>query len=136
MTMRHALPFLLFVALPTWSNSLGDTLTPDALLQSAAKMDGKTVTVRGEVTDFKQKTSRKGNHYFTFRLATKDKDQPINVYGRGILEPAPKPKAKVEVLGKFAVEKKMPTFTVKNEIDVSGKTDDDKPGVKLLGNGK
>lgn len=109
------------------------TLSTDALIKDADKHDGKKVTVKGEVLDFEQKTSRAGNPYFVFKLKTKVKETPVNVYGRGTLEPAIKDKDTVEITGTFRKEKKVSTFTVKNEVDVTPEKKGDKPLVKVLG---
>lgn len=127
----HTIPVLALLVVGT-AIAQNSVLSPDAVVKDAAKYDGKTITVRGQVLDFKQKTSKKGNPYFVFKLATQDKANAFNVYGHGTLEPALKEKAKVEVTGKFAKEKTVSTFTIKNEIDVSGKDKDSKPGVKVL----
>lgn len=112
-----------------------EVLTSDALVKDAEKYDGKVVTVRGEVVDFEQKTSQKGNDYFVFRLKTQTKEKPLNVFGHGKLEPTLKDKMNVEITGKFLREKKVTTFTVKNEVDISAKRGE-KPVVKVLDNKK
>ena len=111
--------------------SSADKVSPDQLVKDAAKYDGKEVVVKGTVIDFKQKTSKKGNPYFVFKISTKVKDSPLNVYGRGTLEPALTDKDTVEVTGTFVKEKKISTFTIKNEIDCSGK-DGEKPQIKTI----
>ncbi len=126
-----------FFALAIVATSLAaGVLTADGLLKDADKHDGKVVTVKGSVLDFKQKTSKKGNPYFTFKLATKSKENPLNVYGQGTLNLELKDKAKVEITGKFVKEKTVGNATYKNEVDVTAKSKDDKPGVKLIEAGK
>jgi hypothetical protein len=103
------------------------------LLKETDKHDNKVVTVTGEVDEFRQRTARSGNEYYTFKLVTGDDE--ANVYGRGKLENPPKNGEKVEVIGLFRKEKKVQDFTVKNEIDVSKNDRDRKTkdfGVKVL----
>jgi len=113
---RFTLPI---VALALASLALAAALSPSAVLKDAEKLDGKEVTVRGKVADFKQKTSRAGKPYFTFKL--KEKDAEINVYGQGKLDPALKNDEQAEVAGIFRKLKELQTFSVKNEVDVSAK---------------
>lgn len=108
-----------------------DALTVGALLKDADKYDGKAVTVTGKVLEFKQKTSRAGNQYFTLILKGDKKDADLNVYGRGKLEPAPAKDNQVEVSGVYRKEKKVTTFTVKNEVDISP-VEGKKYGLKIV----
>jgi cytochrome c-type biogenesis protein CcmE len=104
-----------------------------ALLKDADKYDGKAITLTGTVADFKQKTSKRGNDYFTFKL--KDKSEVVNIYGQGKLEKAPKDGDKVEVTGRYAKEKKQGDVTFKNELNVTvdkSKEDTKNFGVKIL----
>ena len=103
-----------------------DTLTVASLLKNADKYDGKAVTVTGKVLEFKQKTSRAGNAYFTLKLKG-----DLNVYGHGKLDPAPAKNDKVEASGMYRKEKKLADFTVKNEVDVSP-VEGKKFGLKIL----
>ncbi len=108
------------------------------LLKDGAKYDKKVVVVTGKVDDFKAKTSKAGNDYFTFTLL--DGKDEAHVYGFGKLSPEPKDGDKVKVTGKFRISKVLKGGEVKNEIDVSapkgaGKTDAPsgaKPGVEFL----
>lgn len=100
-----------------------DKMTVKELLADAKKFDGKPVTVSGLVDEFKQKTSKKGNDYFTFKLIDKgDKKKIVNLYGQG------KPKVEVKdgqllsVTGDYRLEKKVGTLTFKNEIQVKPDT--------------
>ena len=110
-----------------------DKATVAELLNDPAKFDGKVLTVTGKAKNFKAKTSKAGNNYFTFQI--EEKGKTINVYGRGELAKAPKDGEKVEATGKFAKEKDMKSFTVKNELDVSkvsGEKGSETNGVRLL----
>lgn len=108
-----------------------EALTVPALLKDADKHDGKGVTVAGKVLEFKQKTSRAGNEYWTLKLKGDKKDENLNVYGRGKLDPAPKKDDKVEVNGVYRKEKKLADFTVKNEVDTSP-VEGKKYGLKIV----
>ncbi|HMS54273.1 MAG TPA: hypothetical protein PKA27_02640 [Fimbriimonadaceae bacterium] len=110
-------------------------ISADDLIKDAAKLDTKVVTVKGTVAEFKQKTSRKGNPYYTFTLKTKVKETPVNVYGRGTLEKPLKDGSKVEITGTFRKEKEVSGFTVKNEVDVTPK-EGEKPKIKVTEPGK
>lgn len=108
-----------------------DALTVASLLKNADKYDGKGVTVGGKVLEFKQKTSRAGNEYWTLTLKGDKKDADLNVYGRGKLDPAPAKDDKVEASGVYRKEKKVTTFTVKNEVDTSP-VEGKKYGLKIV----
>lgn len=104
--------------------------TVSELLSDGKKYDGKTVSTSGVVAEFKQKTSKAGNKYFTFALKQGEKSS-VNVYSRGEADADLKDGVKVGVIGVFRVEKKVQDFTVKNEIDAS-KVKDKENGVKVL----
>lgn len=108
----------MMVALAAASVFAVQNLTVEDVLAKAADHNDKTVTVKGKVADFKQKTSRAGNAYFTFKLKGA-KDEPINVYSRGTSEKEYKDNDVVIVTGIFRKEKKVQDFTVKNEIDAT-----------------
>lgn len=117
--MTHRLRTLFFgfalIALPALA---GQALTVEDVLAKAAELHEKPVTATGKVLSFKQKTSKAGNAYFTFKLKGA-KDEPLNVYSRGKSEKQWKDGDAVVVSGIFFKEKKLPTFTSKNEIDAS-----------------
>lgn len=105
----------------------------DELFKETKKFDGKVIETSGEVADFKQKTSRAGNKYFTFSLIAGEKVK-VSVYSQGEADTAIKDGAKVKVVGIFREEKKVQDFVVKNEIDATKKKD--KPnGVSILPKG-
>lgn len=91
------------------------------VLKSPAKYDGKAISVKGVVADFKAKTSKAGNDYYVFDLV--DGKESLAVYGQGKLEKAPKDGDKVTVTGKYARERKVGGRTFKNEIDTSVRLD-------------
>lgn len=111
-----------------------DALTVDSLLKDKEKYNEKAVTVKGLVSEYKQRESRLGNPYLTFKL--KGENSVANVYMRGKLDgdKAPKDGDEVEVMGVYRKEKKVnDSFTTKDEIDVSKDADkpDQKYGVKI-----
>jgi cytochrome c-type biogenesis protein CcmE len=112
-------PFLSFTLIAAFVVALAGDLTPEALLKAADKHDGKEVQLVGNIDKLERKTSRAGNKYFVFQL--KGDKEFVNVYGRGELAEEWKNGAKAVVSGIFRKEKKLPNFTVKNEVDVSAK---------------
>jgi cytochrome c-type biogenesis protein CcmE len=112
-------PFLSFTLIAAFVVALAGDLTPEALLKAADKHDGKEVQLVGKIDKLERKTSRAGNKYFVFQL--KGDKEFVNVYGRGELAEEWKNGAKAVVSGIFRKEKKLPNFTVKNEVDVSAK---------------
>jgi Cu/Zn superoxide dismutase len=132
--MKTALKALLVVALVQFALAAANE-TVEAITKDPSKFDKKEVKVVGKVEDFKQKTSRKGNHYFTFKVVSVEKkDEALNVYSQGKMEPELKDGDKVEVWGVFRQEKKVQDFTVKNEIDATTLEEKGKKkfGVKLI----
>lgn len=103
--------------------------TPGALKAEGKKFDGKLVQASGTVSHFKAKTSKAGNPYFTFDLS--DAKGKVEVYGRGKLKVMVKDGSKVQATGTFVLKKEMKSFTIENEIDVTGKGSAE-PGVKLV----
>jgi len=104
---------------------------PD-ILKDADKYDKKVVKTTGKLKDFKARTSKAGNDYMTFDLV--DGSSVLKGYAHGKMEL--KDGDKVEIEGKFVKEKVMfkgkpNEFTVKNEVDCSGKKDES-PKIKLL----
>lgn len=121
--LRPILAFALFLSIASGAPvaQLAETtteLTVDQVLHDADKYDkAESVTVKGTVVEFVQKTSRLGNPYFTFKLKG-DKGE-LNVYARGKADEKVKDKAKVVVTGKFRKSKQLADFTVKNEVDAT-----------------
>lgn len=106
-------------------------LTVDAVVKNRDKHDGKTITAKGEVSDFRERTSRAGNKYTTFVL--KGENSTLNVYSRGALEKGPKNGDNIEVTGQFRKEKKVnENFTVRNEVDISKSRTNEKNGFKII----
>jgi hypothetical protein len=120
---------LAVVLLPVLGFAAAEKASVADLLKDAKKLDQKEVEVKGSLREFKQRTSKIGNKYFTFRL--KDGDQSVNVFSRGALETPPKDGAKVTVVGIYRAENKVGDNVFKNEIDCSPK-EGKKFGVKEL----
>ncbi len=107
-----ALAALILLAQPL---SAQQQVTVQALLSEGKKYDGKQVVVVGVVRDLKEKVSRRGNHYYTFKLGEGEQTVSVFSYGR----PTMKDGDRVRVTGKFAVEKRVGYATYRNEIDVT-----------------
>lgn len=106
-----------------------DVLTVDKLLKDRDDHDGKDVVVTGKVADFRERESRAGNKYTTFKIQGENKI--ASVYVQGVLDPTPKNGDTVEVSAVFRKEKKVnDNFTVKDELDATKKANK-KYGVKI-----
>lgn len=103
------------------------------LAKDPKKYDGKVLETSGEVAEFKQKTSRAGNKYFTFTLVQGDKAK-VHVYSQGEAAKEVKDGATVKVTGIYRLEKKLGTMTFKNEIDAT-KAKDKPNGIEVLPKG-
>lgn len=112
--LRTSFAFLLLLATAAFA---GEQLTVEALLKNAKTHDGKAVTVIGTVTDYKEKTSKRGNPYVTFKL--KGTKEVAAIYLQGRLKKACKNGDTVIVEGKFVREKKVGDVVYKNEIDAT-----------------
>lgn len=126
---RKFASIVLFVGIVAATAFAIDKLSPSKLLKEADKHDGKEVLVAGKVSQFEQKTSRRGNKYFLFQI--KEGSDVVNVYSQGDMKPELKDGDKVEVRGVFRKEKKVQTFTVNNEVDAT-KVKDKEYGVKKV----
>ena len=92
-----------------------EQVTVQALLNEGKKYDGKQVVLVGIVRDLKEKVSRKGNPYYTFKIG--EGKQTVNIFSYG--KATVKEGDKVRVTGKFTVEKRVAYATYRNEIDVT-----------------
>jgi hypothetical protein len=110
----------------------GEKISVSDFLKKVDTYDHKVVTIAGKADNFKAKTSKKGNAYFTFRILGNTEDEKVYVFSQGKLDKELKDGTKVEVTGKFEKEKKVGTLTFKNEIDIS-KDDRDAKGTKDFG---
>ncbi len=112
--MRYA-RFVLFVLVLTAFAWAQEQVTVQALLNNGKQYDGKQVVLVGTVRELKEKVSKKGNPYFTFKIG--EGKQSISIFGYG--KANVKEGDRVRVTGKFAVEKRVAYATYRNEIDVS-----------------
>ncbi len=125
--MKKFLTFSLFASLAFLAIAAEEALTVKTLLLKADANDGKPVFLTGKISEFEQKTSKKGNLYFVFKV--KEDDKTINGFSHGEQKPPLKVGDKVEVRGIFRKSKQVGELTFKNEIDVS-EVKDKKFGVK------
>lgn len=86
-----------------------------ALLTNGKAYDGKQVVLVGVVRDLKEKVSRKGNPYYTFKIGDEKGMVSVFSYGKAPVREGDK----VRVTGKFTVEKRVAYATYRNEIDVT-----------------
>ncbi len=113
---RFVLPTLALLSAVAFA---ADKLTVKELQAETKKFDGKEVAVTGNVESFKQKVSRAGNDYFTFKLVDKDdKKKLVNVFGHEKPKETLKDGQTLTVTGTFRLEKKVGDNTFKNEIQV------------------
>jgi cytochrome c-type biogenesis protein CcmE len=118
--MRRLLvfPLLILMAIAVAQTSAPPTVTVDDVLGDIERFDKQgIVAVKGVVSDFVQKTSARGNKYFTFKL--KGGKGELNVFSNGEAPAELKNKAEVVATGIFRKTKKLAEFEVKNEIDAS-----------------
>jgi len=85
--------------------------TPGGILASPDRFDGRAVTVRGTITNFRETVSRRGNPYYTLDLS--DATGAIHVFSFG---KAPCRSGAAIVEGTFARVKKVSGRTFYNEI--------------------
>jgi len=98
--------------------------------KKAKEFDGKLVNVIGVVKSYQAKTSKGGSKYTIFDL-TAGKGS-VKIYVHGSLAPDPKNGDRVQVVGTYAVERKVGANTFKNEIDATPKAGDKLSEVKIL----
>lgn len=110
---------LVFVSMLAAVAFAGEKISVSDFLNKVDSYDHKVVTVIGKTANFKAKTSKKGNAYFTFQILGQTKDEKVYVFSQGKMEKELKDGTKVEVTGKFEKERKVGTSTFKNEIDIS-----------------
>ena len=115
--MKKILTLSLLTSLAIIALATEEALTVKSLLLTADANDGKAVFLAGKISEFEQKTSKKGNLYFVFKV--KEDDKTINGFSHGEQKPPLKVGDKVEVRGIFRKSKQVGELTFKNEIDVS-----------------
>jgi DNA polymerase III alpha subunit len=92
-----------------------EQVTVQQLLSDGKKYDGKQVVLVGVVHDLKEKVSKKGNAYYTFKIGEGKQTVSVFSYGKATVKEGDK----VRVTGKFAVEKRVAYAVYRNEIDVT-----------------
>ena len=115
--LRAILAVILFLLLIiTTANAQAIKTTVVDILSNPDKFDGKMVQAEGKVTILKAKVSKKGNPYFTFKLA--DGDKSLSIFNFGT--PSIKEGDSVKVMGRYQKVKLVGRYTFYNEIDASG----------------
>ena len=89
--------------------------TVAAILKEPDRFHKKLVQVEGKISDYKEKTSRAGNAYTTFKLEQGEQKITVFSYGHLNLQNGDE----VVVVGRFYKEKRVGRATFKNEIDAS-----------------
>lgn len=111
--MRQALQALGLAMLLLTAASLRaqQQVTVQALLTDGKRYDGKQVVLVGVVRGLKEKVSRRGNHYYTFKIGEGNQMVSVFSYGKATVKEGDR----VRVTGKFAVEKRVGYATYRNE---------------------
>ncbi len=91
-----------------------ENATVSSITADSSKFDGKVVCVQGSVSKLKFKTSKRGNAYTTFSLYDEN-GKSLSVFSFGSL--SVKEGDKVNVTGRYEVEKRVGRYTFHNEID-------------------
>lgn len=106
--------FLLLITATANAQALKTALAD--VLSNPDQYDGKMVQAEGNVTLLKVKVSKKGNPYYTFKLA--DGEKSLSVFNFG--EPPVKEGDSARVMGRYQKVKHVGQYTFYNEIDASG----------------
>jgi len=122
MTMRAylvAVALGMLISMPTLAQKKAEEqpirTTIAAIQKDPDRYHKKLVQLEGTVSDYKEKTSRAGNAYTTFKL--EQNDQKITVFCYGHLKL--KNDDEVVVVGRYYKEKRVGRSTFRNEIDAS-----------------
>ena len=103
----------LLVVLPPLP-AFSQALSVASLVENPGRYDGKVVTVSGVITAYRERVSRAGNPYTTFRLQEGGASVGVFAWGhRGLREGA-----RVRVTGVFQRVRRVGRFTFYNEIEV------------------
>lgn len=103
----------LLVVLPPLP-AFSQALSVASLLENPGRYDGKVVTVSGVITAYRERVSRAGNPYTTFRLQEGGASVGVFAWGhRGLREGA-----RVRVTGVFQRVRRVGRFTFYNEIEI------------------
>lgn len=104
--------FLITLLTGVWAQ---EQVNVQALLTEGKKYDGKQVVLVGTVRNLKERVSKKGNPYYTFKIGEGKQTVSVFSYGKAPVKEGDR----VRVTGKFAVEKRVGYAVFRNEIDVS-----------------
>ncbi len=103
-----------FLAAAGWAYQ---AVTIASILQSPSWYDGKEVQVCAQAYHVKQKTSKAGNPYTSFRIKEEECKRSLGVYFRGT---APvRDDQTVCVTGVFNITKKVGEYTFENQIEAT-----------------
>jgi CcmE len=111
-----ALSILYVLIIATTVNAQAIKIKVSDILSNPDQYDGKMVQVEGDVTMLKAKVSKKGNPYYTFKLA--DREKSLSVFNFGT--PSVKEGNSVMVMGRYQKVKHVGRYTFYNEVDASG----------------
>lgn len=114
--MALTLSILYVLIIVTTANAQAINTKVGDILSNPDQSDGKMVQADGTVTMLKPKVSKKGNPYYTFKLA--DGDKSLSVFNFGT--PSVKEGDSVRVMGRYQKVKQVGRYTFYNEIDASG----------------
>jgi hypothetical protein len=113
-----ALSILCLLLITTAGDAQALKTTVTDILSNPDQYDGKMVSVEGTVGSIKEKVSKKGNAYTTFKLSQGDKSLSVFSFGNSSLKDADS----ARVMGRYQKVKHVGQFTFYNEIDASGGT--------------
>jgi len=86
------------------------------IVSNPDKYDGKMVSVEGIAGSVKEKVSKKGNAYTTFKISNESNFLSVFSFGKLSINDGDS----VRVMGKYQQTKQVGRYTFHNEIDASG----------------
>jgi hypothetical protein len=86
-----------------------------AIVAKPDNFDGKMVSVEGKIQSIKEKISKKGNPYTTFKISQENKSLAVHTFGKLSLKGGDSAK----VVGRYQIMKDSGQFYFKNEIETS-----------------
>ncbi len=109
------LAIICLILIPLIANAQPIKTTIAEILANPDTFDGKMVLVEGKVEAIKEKISRKGNPYTTFRIFQENKSLAVHGFGKLSLKDGDS----VKVVGRYQIMKQSGQFTFYNEIETS-----------------
>lgn len=88
------------------------------VLNHKKDFDGKEICVTGAVEELDARVSRKGNHYFTFKMT--ESGQMLKIFSQG--DPSFKDGQKVTACGKYEISRTVGSQTFHDEVSASTNT--------------